>query len=505
MELIKNSIKQYTQLMDLSDSKEEVVDTIVSDVLPDAEEIICASAAMAVEEKTVVAGLARVSGQISTRTFCATGDGRVFVVEGVQAFTYQWDAPNCSNEDILLAEMRLMPARAELLNPRKVSVRTVVSAQVKVFRSGQMEYTGGVSSQAPEKVNTLMNEQQMLLVTGIVEKRLTINEEIRISSGDIAPGDRVFRSDVAWQSEDIKTLPNKIMLRGMAKIQVTTISESGAFTVRNHFSLPFSQMVEMEEVTEQVTVEYHQIRLDAQLVQHQDGALYLNVSALCTVVVFARRQQNISLLSDLFSSAYETSCEYASVNCVTGTKCQTLEARAAQTVTPNIPAVKVLDWWIDCQAHCPSRDEGIISGRYYIQILYENVMGGICTHCCRVDAELPVGGGCGQIVRIIPSCEEFSATCDEAGGIAVSFKAVFVTESQEVCACRQVKSCNLQMNSPKPRRKCGSLVLRNVEPEENVWAIAKSYNTSPESILSANRLENESALEPGKLILIPFA
>ena len=213
MELIKNSIKQYTQLLNLSDSREEVVDTIVSDVLPDAEEIICASAFLAVEEKALVGGQARVSGQIGTRTFCATSEGRIFVVEGSQAFVCQWDAPNCSGDDMLLAEMRLMPARAELLNPRKVSVRAVITAQVRVFRPGQMEYTGGVSSQTQEKVNTLIKEQQMLVLTEIVEKRLTINEEIRVNSGDIAPGDRVFRSEVLWQTEDIKTLPNKIMLR----------------------------------------------------------------------------------------------------------------------------------------------------------------------------------------------------------------------------------------------------------------------------------------------------
>ena len=505
MELIKNSIKQYTQLMNMSDSREEVVDTIVSDVLPDAEEIICASAAMAVEEKVLVAGQVRVSGQINTRTFCATAEGRVFVVEGMQAFTYQWDAPNCSNEDVLLAEMRLMPARAELLNPRKVSVKAVTAAQIKVYRSVQTEYTGGVSSQAQEKVNILIDEQPMLVLSGITEKRLTINEEIRISSGDIAPGDRVFRSEVVWQTEDIKTLPNKIMLRGMAKLQVTTISESGSFTVRNHFSLPYSQMIEMEEVTEQISLEYHHTRLDAQLVQHQDGALFLNVSALCTAVAFARKQQSVSLLSDFYSSAYETSSEYATVNCVKSTKNQTLEGRAAQTVTPNVPAVKVLDWWVDCQAIYPSRDEGIIAGRFYIQAMYENVMGGICTHCCRVDAELPISGAVGNIVRISPSCEEFAAVCDEMGGIAISFKAVFMVESQEVSTCRQVKSCNLQMNNPKVRRKSGSLVLRNVAQEESVWTIAKSYSTSPEAILSANRLDNESALEPGKLILIPFA
>ena len=252
-------------------------------------------------------------------------------------------------------------------------------------------------------------------------------------------------------------------------------------------------------------MEYHHTRLDAQLVQHQDGALFLNVSALCIVVAFARKQQSVSLLSDFFSSAYETTCEYAMVNCVKSTKNQTLEGRAAQTVTPNIPAVKVLDWWVDCQAIYPSRDDGIISGRYYIQALYENVMGGISTHCCRVDAELPVGSAVGNIVRISPTCEEFAAVCDETGGIAISFKAVFMVEGQEVSTCRQVKSCNLQMNNPKARRKSGSLVLRSVAQEESVWSIAKSYSTSPESILSANRLDNESGLEAGKLILIPFA
>ena len=39
--------------------------------------------------------------------------------------------------------------------------------------------------------------------------------------------------------------------------------------------------------------------------------------------------------------------------------------------------------------------------------------------------------------------------------------------------------------------------------QENAWDLAKRYNTTISAILTANQLENESAIPREKLLLIP--
>ena len=88
-------------------------------------------------------------------------------------------------------------------------------------------------------------------------------------------------------------------------------------------------------------------------------------------------------------------------------------------------------------------------------------------------------------------------------GIEVRFPVDFRVEAasrvKKVC----VSAAKLDAESPTDRTGAPSLVLRCMGRQESAWDLAKKYNTTLDSILSANQLEGEEDLPREKLLLIP--
>ena len=88
-------------------------------------------------------------------------------------------------------------------------------------------------------------------------------------------------------------------------------------------------------------------------------------------------------------------------------------------------------------------------------------------------------------------------------GIEVRFPVDFRVEAtarvKKIC----ISSAKLDTESPKDLSGAPSLVLRCLGKQETAWDLAKKYNTTIPTILSANQLETEQEIPGEKLLLIP--
>jgi len=82
---------------------------------------------------------------------------------------------------------------------------------------------------------------------------------------------------------------------------------------------------------------------------------------------------------------------------------------------------------------------------------------------------------------------------------SVEFRAEAVSRKKRVC----VSSAKISSEAPKDLTGAPSLVLRCKNRQETLWDLAKRYNTTVTTILSANDLEDEMNVSEEKLLLIP--
>lgn len=507
MELLKNTVTQYTLLSDCTYSQEETLETIVPDVNPDVLRIICASSELCIKEQSVQTGKVRISGEVHSRIFyTAEGDPCIWQVEGSTPFSCTADIPQALPDDTLIVSGNAVGAQAVMLNPRKLSVKTQYCIRIQLYRCETLSFVSGAECDGDEDIHTQVSTITPLFLVGIPQRRLVINEEIRLSGGASA-ADRLYRSEISWVTEDLKVLTNKIMIRGSVCVKATTLAGKDTGLSQHSYNLPFAQIIKSDntDVGDLVDISYQLLCADVRLAAGADGAPVLQCSITACAQAFVRRPIPMQVLSDLYSTAFESEMETETLCVCTGMQSRNTAASFSETVQTDYPAVRVHDVAVCCECRTPCAGDESLSGWICFQILYETTTGGLCCMNRKISLEAQAdfclaAGASAQL-----ECTDLQTACTEEGSLCLSGKGVFRCSLPEADSCCQVKSFQLNRQNVKQRPRRGTLILRAYGSGDTVWQLAKKYGASPEAILSANKVSSENELAPGKLIIIPFS
>lgn len=501
MELIQNRIEQYKELAAVSKEHEEAIDVIVPDINPDVLSIVHATGSCSIREKQVGAGSVTVSGDIFIKVLYSTEEDKLYSLSGQIPYNYNYEAAGAMAGDTAVVAVKVINAGAAALNPRKLTLKAEVGVDVRLFQPSALEIVEGAAGAADEGINVRTAADSWAYLGAVPEKKIAFNEEIRLISGNVSDSDKLLRSDLTWVAEDVKVLTNKVMLRGNAVVRVITMPENGGGVMENTYKLPFSQIIESDGVDQEdrVEIDFQTLQFETQFVTRGENELYLYCNIFGCATVFVEKQAQVTLLEDMYSTAYDMSFDTAEVYGGTGQPA-TLQTDADGIIEVEVPAVKVLDYSVCPRARCTM---DMISGSFYFRVLYENQDGRVCSAARRIDVETAGEALC-AVGCVKAGADAVSVGVDATGAIQISFRAVF--EAQTLCKTprKYIKSCRLDTDKPLGRARDASLVLRAAQDGESVWSIAKQYRTSPEAIVSANRLEGENDLAPGRLIIIPF-
>jgi len=506
MELLKNTIPRYRSCGLRSESFTESGDAIVSDVNPDVMTIVNTEATLVLKEKTVLSGSVKLTGEIHAQIYyLAYESEELFVTAAKLPFAHLCEM-ECTEQDLAVAEVTLLSVQTNMLNPRKVTCRAELNLQLEICRKEQYQYLEDVRGSADEKIQLKARTVEETVLAGLSQKRVTAADEIRISGNELPEGSRILRWDVSWLTEETKVLSKKVMVRGNARIDLTTLSPTGTFVTRSSYMAAFSQIAECEEAEpgDQVELRYLPMSSQVRLISRPDGASVLDYDLTAEMTVMSLRQVEYQVLEDVYSTVYEMEVEPC-MGRLEGRSCpQVLEKTVSEEIPVDSGAVRVQDICIragSASAVCGAQS---LQADYYVKVLYETAGGLICAACKRVSVDLSVSPECACSCTYTPYAEGASAAVGPDGAVTVSFRALLNLSGRSSTQCGMVKECRLDRERPKEITRRGSLILRTVCAGEDIWSIAKAYNIAPGDIRSANKLEAGMGPEPGQLLIIPF-
>lgn len=193
-----------------------------------------------------------------------------------------------------------------------------------------------------------------------------------------------------------------------------------------------------------------------------------------------RESREITLLTDLYSTAYETRYEPNQLDLCSLYDTMTRRQTVREVLEIGVAAESVLSLCADCGAVSVSREGETTQLRTAVTVraLYLDE-GGACLSaercfdvCCPMelpgDCTVTAGAACG---------EEVQGTLGDRG-IEVRFPVDFQVEvcvrSRKLC----VASAELEEEHPKELSGAPSLILRYWGKQESAWEVAKRYNTT---------------------------
>ena len=317
LELKKEQFACYQALPQLSENREETTETIVPDYLPDIARIVDASGCLFLRSREIADGKAQVSGTVRmTLLYVAEDTQRMKSFEYTLPLdeTIEGRALNGSADSCL--DGRLCSCEVRMLNPRKVFTRVNVELTLTPYVPASLSVCSGVKEQETYKIETLCEKKDIGIIRAIREKDFTFSDEVLLS-GTKEPIQELLRTKCALRVTDCKSIGNKIVLKGVARLDAIYLDESGNLASMSS-ELPFSQILDGLAEEEGETAVRASLRLtgaeihvgsESEPDNNRAVSLRLYISAFAAV----REVKSVCCVADLYSTAYDLTAKTETV------------------------------------------------------------------------------------------------------------------------------------------------------------------------------------------------
>lgn len=504
LELKKAAFDCYEASPDVVVTQEESAENIVPDYCPDIARIIDTAGAVYVHSRDLRDGRAEVTGAVQvTVLYIPDGESGIRTLEFALPFTAQGEGKG----DRLYAETALETIETRLVNPRKVSTRCrlltrlTASQRVQTVCCGDVENAG--TSLGIEKRQEV---RQATAVTQILEKDFTFADTLHISPGK-PTAEELLLKKVRSTVTEAKIIGSKLIMKGVFTVELLCRGEGNQYYVTAG-ELPFSQILEAEDTAEsavcqtmlQLTGADFQLGGDGGEDGHEVSVtLYLHAWATL------REDQELLLLTDLYSTVYDLEYEAAPVSFSDFAQSILRRQSAREVMEIGVVAKSILSMDVSCGTVSVTREKEQVTLRTAASLramyLDEGDVPLVSERRVEVSTQLELPEECQVIVRA--DCPEEVQGSLTAGGIEARFSVDFAIEA---VSCRKIPSIvSAKLDAEKPKDMTGqpSIVLRYLDKSESLWNLAKRYSTTGAEILAANELEAETDIPRDQLLLIP--
>ena len=506
LDLKKACFDTYEVGGDVTLTQEETAETIVPDYCPDIARIIETEGKVYLHSRELRDGKGEVSGTVRvTVLYTPDGEGGIRTLEFAMPFTAESDSRALPECVCLMAEVEPETLETRMLNPRKVFTHCKLVIRLTGYRRVSLSACPDVEAAPELRVEKRQERQHVTLLTHIAEKDFTFSEELDLSPGREGAAE-ILTSRVASAVTETKLVGSKLIFKGVFTVSLLYRTQEGECRASSG-ELPFSQIMEVDGAAEgaAASLRMQLTGADLQIDGGDPEGRQVAVTLYFHAVALLRQEQELTLLQDLYSTAYELTYEAAPL--VLTSFCETMNRRQTvrEVLEIGVVAESILAMEADCGAVSVSREGSGTTLRTVVTVralyLDEGGVPLVAERGVEIACQLELPPDCRVTARgFCP--EEIQGSLGDRG-IEVRFPVDFRVE-----AASQVKKVCIsaaKVDTEKPRDLSGapSLVLRCLGKQETPWDLAKRHNTTISAILAANQLEAEEELPRDQLLLIP--
>lgn len=477
-------------------NQEETAECIVPDSSPDIERVLDTSGLVLLRGKECREGSSTASGSIRVWVvYLAEKEQIPRRLELTIPFSTRLEHPSLTAESTFCFRGSLRSLDTRVVNPRKISVRAGLAAQMQGWRPSELCCSNGVEQ--AEQIQCRLESRRMIIPVAAGEKPFVVSDELELPEGQPAVRD-LLRWNTALEVSDSRLVGDRAVFKGNAHVEMLYTTEQG--TVEQwQTSLPFSQYMELDGAEEEDSLQLTPMLTGAEL--EPDGLgnrlqLTLNAAVQC----LAEAQREVTVLTDLYSLNAQAQPVMRTERVETLLDRQQIRQSCRETMqcpASQLVAARVL---LDSPTQRQEDELLTIATEAQLALLYLDDDGQMQSVARRVTLECQTALAEGCACRPVPELIGGVQCSPMAGGAELRFEVTFQLPCYAQQDVSSVTSCELRELDMTGRQP--SLIVRTAREGESLWSIAKACRSSVEAIVAANSLESPEP-QPGTLLLIP--
>lgn len=492
--LKREAIQYCTPVYSDTLSREETLETVVSDTLPDIVRILDVDAAVYLRSKTIQQGTIRLEGNIrGTVLYIGEGSERLQRIETELPVVFSAETGGAEDTDTFAANVCVSSADAKLLNPRKIQFRAGVCAAVVVYRSVTAELPAE-AEQTPG-LYTLTDTKTVCFLSGVEEKSFLVSDEAELPAG-CPPMEKLLCYSHTESVDELKQVGGKMILQGTVRLDTLYLTAGDDAPQHQSFRIPFSQILDIANgKAELSTVILTSGGCYLEPLSGSDGITSLHLELHLCAQTLCRSETEIRYIADAYSLKNTCRLKTDTVRTLSATRPAVLRQSVRETLETLDSPKEIV--YTRVTASFPARAENGVSENVCVRVLYRTQRGSLSSMSRVLTLTFENGESTGMT---LPETARFGEIYAAAGDNTVELRCP-VELSINMAAASEftyVSEMELDENENTEETERPSLIVIRLGTE-SLWNVAKKFGSTCELIESAN----PGPVDPGDLILIP--
>lgn len=487
-------------------------DYVLPDYYPDIFRILKCSLTPGISSYSVSGTQLFIDGAVLIRILYLSDDNvNIHCVEQKYTYSKAVELPKAPDKPKVYLTVRSDYSNCRAVSGRRFDVRGAVSCKIKVYSSAAVEIISGAEP-LETKSETLVYCGNRLYGGG----QFTVREDIETGAGK-GGIIGIMHCDSFAEITDLKIIAGKVVVKGIVKVKalyLVKIDDNSQDTEVMEAEIPVSRIIDIDGLDESFSccADMRVMECSPEIKPSDSGeSRMIGCELTLDCKITANRESNIPVLTDLYSTEYETDYGKISVK----TEYSPLPIKKTLSFKTSLECKEGdLEEIFDCRceisaAGCKFSENGelMISATIVSQAAGKISPSGAPVFMEKSEqAELTCDTGAQDENCVVePDIRVEDVSFSISGDNSAEIRASICVSG---CVYR-VKTVSVigsvSVDSEKPKEKNSDYALKMYYARENeeIFAIAKRYNTRAAAIMEENELEDEILAEPC-LLLIPM-
>lgn len=476
-------------------------DCIVPDIKPDIINIIATSGVLSIHKKEISDGKIRFDGQITTYIMYRGNDGEntsIRSVNHILDFSQVISVENINSEMREIGSIKLKSIEGKIINERKINIKAQILFNIKLQNDGNIEFVKGIDIDNLQKI-----EKEIIInsIVGMGDTKTTVNESLNIKGEEQLA--EILKIDSRICNIETKVSYNKVLIKSDMEVAILYSTESGRYDqIQSKF--PIMGFIEMNDVTEDCIINPN-IQIGDFLLKtngSQDNTIVVDAEVKMGVVVYNNKK--VSLIEDMYCPRKNLKISKKNMNILN----TSMEYKAIYSLNKtselNIGEEKIyeINSEINVEKTKIEKDFVSIIGSLRLNIIKSsnNITS---MEVKKIDIPIDYKMKCdgikeGNNIEIEYYIKNQNIDFTSRGEINVKDDIEFKIISENVKKIEYID--NVEYGNEKNKNKY-NVVIYYTKVGDNLWNIAKEYDSTKNEIIKENNLKGED-IHPGTQLFI---
>lgn len=505
--MVVETIKENLCVNKLVATKKELImvegDMIVPDSKPDILNTICTSGVVCIYKKEVLDDRIRIDGNIDTYIMYMADDSKD-KVRGLSTsldFSESIQVTGAREGMTCKLNIKLKSIEAKVINGRKVGVKAVVDAEIKLYSNEEVEIVNDIQDNYDIKM--LKNNQIVNSLVGMGETKIYAKDTIKIDNIDNLA--EILKLNVSIVEKDIKISYNKILTKSEAEIRIIYLTEDNRIN-RVNARIPVVGFIDIENVIENniCDVDYEIRNIVLKPNQVEEHSIYVEVEVGVMASVFEEKQ--INLIQDLYSPSENIEFNRKRIMTVTNKRTsKEVKQIREKVMVEDLDNRNIID--VDVvpviENEIKSNSRIVYEGSLELRFIVSNNDLQVDTRTAKIPfdysiADLDDVENINNNMTIEVANQDFVV---QDGGI-VSANLDLDMNADSYRSANMDIIDEIQSNGEREQEDY-NIVMYIVKKGDTLWEIAKKFGSTVDDIVRVNGIEDENLINVGQKLFIP--